>query len=77
MVDNIEIPTGAMGEDPEVLMVEDLPGTIDPKLAIEIGKRGGRVIQEHGKARSFLPIQRARALFAKIKPRTDVEGESI
>ncbi len=72
MPDTPEVPT-----DPEVLMVEDLPFNVDTTLIDEISRRGGRVIQKHSKARSFFPIERARALFAKIKPRTDVEGESI
>lgn len=63
--------------DPEVFMVEELPPDIDIRLAEEIRSRDGRVIQKHGKPLAFLRIPRLDRLFAKIKPRTDVEGESI
>ncbi|MEK9143908.1 MAG: hypothetical protein AAB481_04780 [Patescibacteria group bacterium] len=63
----------ASSNPPEVFMVEDLPMDIDVRLAKEIAARGGSVIHENNKAQSFLPIQRLRDLFAKIKPRTDIK----
>lgn len=74
MAESAEIPTDATDEDPEVFMVEDLPLTIDTQLAKAIVDRGGFVIHEKEKARSFLPMQRLRELFRKRKPRTDIDS---
>ena len=69
MAESSEVPN----DPPEVFMVEDLPIDVDIRLVKEIAARGGKVIHENDKARSFLPIQRLRDLFAKIKPRTDIK----